>query len=173
MIQSVQTVLILAFPALVIAAALRDAASYTIPNWIALALLAVFPAAALSVSLPLPTLGFNAALGLLALVLGMGMFAVGWIGGGDAKLFAVSALWLGWPAGATCLVVTAIAGGGLTLMLLGLRSTTLRPYIVAGPRWVARLAEPGEGVPYGLAIAAGALVAFPGSAMMESFRALA
>jgi len=36
---------------------------------------------------PLPVIGLNLAVGLAGLILGMGMFALGWIGGGDAKLF--------------------------------------------------------------------------------------
>jgi prepilin peptidase CpaA len=93
----------------------------------------------------------------------VGLFAAGWIGGGDAKLFAAAALWVGWPAGVTYLAATCIAGGGLAVALLGLRSTWVRPYLPGGPAWFGRLVEPGENVPYGLAIAVGALVAFPAS----------
>ena len=48
MIHIFQTLLVLVFPALVITAALRDVVSYTIPNWISLALIAAFPVAALA-----------------------------------------------------------------------------------------------------------------------------
>jgi prepilin peptidase CpaA len=47
------------------------------------------------------------------------------------------------------------------LILVTLRSPVMRSIVLMGPRWVVRLAEPGEGVPYGVAIAAGALAAFP------------
>jgi len=40
---------------------------------------------------------------------------------------------------------------------------------VTGPAWFARLAEPGENVPYGLAIAVGALLALPASPFMAAF----
>ena len=46
------------------------------------------------------------------------MFALGWIGGGDAKLFAACMLWLGWPASAPFVIWTALAGGGLAVALL-------------------------------------------------------
>jgi prepilin peptidase CpaA len=151
----------LAFPALVLAAAAKDALSFTIPNWVSLALVAVFPAAALAAGLPLAQLGLHAGVGALALVAGMAAFAFRWIGGGDAKLMAAVALWLGWPALTTFLVAAAISGGALALILLTLRSAVLRPYVLLGPAWVTRLAEPGEGVPYGVAIAVGALAAFP------------
>ncbi|THD78053.1 MAG: pilus assembly protein CpaA [Phenylobacterium sp.] len=164
-----QAVLAVVFPALVIVAALRDVTSYTIPNWISLALIAAFPPAALAMGLPLPMLGLHLGVGAGGLVLGMAMFALGWIGGGDAKLFAAAALWLGWPAAATFGVITAVAGGGLAMTLLALRSSSLRPFVVTGPAWFSRLAEPGENVPYGLAIAIGALAAFPASPFMKPF----
>ena len=165
MIHTLSTLVLLAFPVLVIVAALKDLTSFTIPNWITLALIAAFPVAALMGGLPLPAIGLHAAVGVAALVLGMVMFAVGWIGGGDAKLFAAAGLWLGWPASMTFLLMTCIAGGALAVMLLGLRSARLRPFVPAGPAWLLRLAEPGENVPYGVAIAAGALAAFPISAL--------
>jgi prepilin peptidase CpaA len=168
----VAALLALVFPALVITAALKDATSYTIPNWISLALIGAFPAAALAAGLPLAAIGTGAAVGAAALVAGMAMFALRWIGGGDAKLFAAAALWLGFPAALHYLAWTGIAGGGLALLLLALRSMWLRRYAAAGPAWLSRLAEPGENVPYGLAIAVGALAAFPASPFMAALQAL-
>jgi prepilin peptidase CpaA len=166
MMHLVQTLLLLIFPALVIAAALRDVTSYTIPNAISLALVAAFPVAALTLGLPLVAIGVSFAVGAIALVIGMGMFAAGWIGGGDAKLFAAAALWLGLPAVLNYLAVTGVAGGALAVGLLGLRSARIRAVLPAGPAWFVRLAQPGENVPYGVAIAVGALAAFPGSALV-------
>jgi prepilin peptidase CpaA len=171
MIHAVQTAVLLVFPALVILGGVRDLVSYRIPNWISLALIAGFVAAAaagLAGGVPLSVLGLNLAVGLGALVAGVAMFALGWIGGGDAKLFAAAGLWLGWPAVGTYLAVTGMAGGGLAVLLLSLRSPMARPLILAGPAWFARLAEPGENVPYGVAIAIGALAAFPASALVRA-----
>jgi prepilin peptidase CpaA len=162
-----QTLPLLVFPALVITGALRDLTTYTIPNWLSVALVVAFPIAAFAVGLPLPAMGFHLAIGVAALAAGMVMFALRWIGGGDAKLFAAAALWLGWPALMPYLAVTGIAGGALAVGLLGLRSPLLRGYVLNGPAWFTRLAEPDENVPYGVAIAVGALVAFPGSALMQ------
>ena len=162
----------LVFPALVILAGLRDAVSYTIPNWISVALVGAFPLAALAVGLGFPAMGLHLAIGAAGLVIGMIMFALGWIGGGDAKLFAAAALWLGWPASLPYLAVTGVAGGALATLLLTLRSPLFRPFVVNGPGWFARLAEPGENVPYGLAIAAGALFAFPTSPLAHALPGL-
>ena len=171
MIHAFQTLTLASFAILVIVAALRDVTSYTIPNGVSLALLALFPLAAFGMGLPLSAIGLDLAVGAGALAAGMAMFALGWIGGGDAKLFAAAALWLGWPAVLTDLAVTGLAGGGLAVVLLALRSTHVRPFVPNGPAWFGRLAEPGENVPYGVAIAVGALAAFPLSAMMGNFGA--
>jgi len=152
--------LVICFPALVLTAAVSDATSFTIPNWISLALLALFPVAALAVGVPLPTMGLHLALGAGALVIGAGMFAMGWMGGGDAKLIAAAALWLGPAALLNFVLGTAITGGGLAMALLLLRSPAFRPMVALGPRWVNRLADADQGIPYGVAIAAGTLAAF-------------
>ncbi|MFN7130386.1 MAG: prepilin peptidase, partial [Brevundimonas sp.] len=147
MIPLLQTALLLVFPALVIAAAMRDVTSYTIPNWMSGLLILGFFAAALALGLAPQVIGLHAAIGAGALVAGMAMFALNWIGGGDAKLFAAAGLWLGWPASLDYLMVTGVAGGVLTLVLLGLRSTHLQGYTQMGPAWFGRLATPGESVP--------------------------
>lgn len=154
-------------PAILILAALRDATSFTIPNWMSLVAVALFWPAALLAGMSGGAIGISAAVGVAALIAGMGMFALGWIGGGDAKLFAAAALWLGWPAVLPFLVFTAFAGGGLAVALLWSRRLG-QPLAAAGPAWFGRLLTPGENVPYGLAIAAGGLIAFPTSALMSA-----
>lgn len=173
MIAQAQAVLLVVCPALLIVAALKDVTTYTIPNWISLALIAAFFPTALVLGLGLGALGLHAAIGFGALIAGMAMFALGWIGGGDAKVFAATALWLGWPASATFLLVTALAGGVLAVTLLAMRSILLRRYVSAGPPWLSRLAEPGENVPYGLAICIGGLAAFPASSLVQALAAAA
>jgi len=159
--QILQTLLLAPFPALAIVAALKDATSFRIPNWISIALGAAFFPAALAAGLGIPEVGQHLGVGLAALVAGMAIFAVGWIGGGDAKLFAAAALWLGMAPIPTFLVVTALSGGGLAVALVNLRSNWVRSLIPAGPAWVERLREPKGDAPYGVAIAIGALAAFP------------
>jgi prepilin peptidase CpaA len=164
-----QAAMLTVFPALVIVAGMADATSFTIPNRISLALLAIYLPACLIMGQPLAEVGIGVAIGFAALIAGMGMFAAGWIGGGDAKLFAACALWLGWSGLPVFLMVTALAGGGLAVLLLNARSNILRPYFTGAPNWFARLVTPGADVPYGVAIAAGALAAFPQSALMQAF----
>jgi prepilin peptidase CpaA len=162
-------ILAAAFPALVIVAAVKDATSFTIPNWISLALAAAFVPAAMFGGVELPTFGLHLAVGVGALVAGMVMFALRWIGGGDAKLFAASGLWVGVGAFAPFILATALAGGLLALFLVALRAGPARAYLPVGPQWVERLREPDGPAPYGVAIAAGALVAFPYTALGGAF----
>lgn len=163
--QTFQFALLLVFPALVVIAALKDVTSYTIPNWISLALIAAFVPAALVSGASLASIGLCLAVGAGALLLGMGMFAAGWIGGGDAKLFAAAALWLGAPGALLFMLATGLAGGALTLGLLSLRSGWFEPVLAGGPAWLRKLGAQGGDIPYGAAIAAGALAAFPQGAL--------
>ena len=162
MIAILHTLAVCVFPMLVITAAMRDLTSYTIPNWISLALIAAFPLAAASTGMSLPAFGLAASAGGIALVAGIAMFALGWIGGGDAKLFAACGLWLGWPAILPFTLFTALAGGALAVALLWTRRLG-QPIAAYGPPWFGRLMSVGGDVPYGLAICAGALIAFPQS----------
>lgn len=164
-----QIALLLVFPTLAIVGALKDLTSYTIPNWIFLALVAAFPLAALASGASLTAVGLCLTAGFGALVMGLGMFAAGWIGGGDGKLLAACALWLGWPAVLPFLLYTALAGGALTFAILGLRSGWVAPMVAGGPAWVRRLGQSEAGLPYGVAIAVGALTAFPNGALAQGF----
>lgn len=158
---------LLIFPVLVIWAALTDMTSFTIPNRISLALAAAFLLAAPTVGAPLSLIGLNLAVGLAGLILGMALFALGWIGGGDAKLLAAASLWLGWPAIPTFLLDTTLAGGALALTLLALRAPLVRAHSPALGGWLERLTTPGAPAPYGVAIACGALMAFPLCALVR------
>lgn len=165
-----QAALLSVFPALMIIAALSDATTYTIPNRVSLLLLIAFVPTALALGRPAAEIGIDAAVCAAALIVAIGMFAAGWIGGGDAKLFAAAGLWLGWQGAPTFLAATALAGGALALMLVNLRAAWLRPLFSGAPAWVVRLTEPDSAVPYGVAIAVGGLVAFPQCALIHAFR---
>jgi prepilin peptidase CpaA len=166
---TLQAALLTVFPILVIVAALTDVTSFTIPNRIsALLALAFFPTA-LALARPVGEIGMDVGVFCGALVAGMAMFAVGWIGGGDAKLLAAASLWLGVSGVPVFLMVTALTGGALAMLLINVRSPWVQPYLAGAPSWLARLATPGADVPYGVAIATGALAAFPQTALMHAF----
>jgi prepilin peptidase CpaA len=160
---SLAALALLLFAALVCTAALTDLTSYTIPNWISGALLLAFPVAALAAGLPWGLAAQHAAVGGAALVLGMGMFAMNWVGGGDAKLLSASALWLGLGAAPEYLMWVALVGGGLTFALLGARKAYELVPLPTVPGWAQALLSPKGDVPYGVALAVGALMALPES----------
>ena len=155
-------------PALAIVAGLKDLTSMTIPNWISgLLILGFFPTALISGLGPME-MAAHVGVAVLALFVGAGMFALRWIGGGDAKLIAASCLWLGLSGSGMFLLWTGVMGGLFCLALLFARFHA-RPYVHAFPGWTARLLEPRGDIPYGVAIAAGVLMAYPSSALVLRF----
>jgi len=162
--------LLASLPALVIIAGLKDLTSMTIPNWISLILIGAFFPTALAVGLPLSTVAAHVGVAILALFAGAGMFALRWIGGGDAKLMAASCLWLGVAGSGYFLLWTGIAGGVFCLALIFARFHA-RPFLFGAPGWVSQLMEPKGDIPYGVAIAVGALLAYPASTLVERFAA--
>ena len=122
------------FPALVIVAALRDTTTLTIPNWLTGLGLIAFVPAALIAHLSLGEIGLCLATGLGCLMIGMGLFAAGWAGGGDAKLLAVCGLWLGWRPVGPFLFWTALAGGVFALFLISVRRLAT-PFLARAPAW--------------------------------------
>lgn len=155
-------------PALVIVAGLKDLTSMKIPNWISVALIVAFFPAALVVGLSPMTVATHVGVSVLALVVGAGLFALRWIGGGDAKLMAASCMWLGLAGSGVFLLYTGLMGGLFCLVLMIAR-THSRPYLSGAPGWVANLMEPKGDIPYGVAIAVGGLMAYPASPLLATF----
>ena len=152
--------LLAVFPMLLAVAAGWDLASFTIPNMISLALVAAFIAFAVVLRMNPGLIGVHLLGGLVALLIGFTLFALGYIGGADAKLFAGAALWIGFSDLLAYALFTAVSGGALALLLIGMRRLPL-PLILMREAWIARLHDEKSGIPYGVALAAGALVVLP------------
>jgi prepilin peptidase CpaA len=148
------------FPVLLAFAAGWDIASFTIPNTIPLALIAGFIVFALAAHLAPTVLGAHLLGGLVGLVIGFTLFALGYIGGGDAKLFACTALWLGLSDLLAYGLFASVMGGALALLLIGARRLPL-PVFLSREAWLVRLHDAKSGIPYGVALAAGALLVLP------------
>ncbi|WP_017932219.1 A24 family peptidase [Robiginitomaculum antarcticum] len=162
------TIIILAvFGAAMLMAAYKDLTSYTIPNWISLYLIGGFALIAPFVGYGLPDIGWHLVSGIGALALMMGMFAMGWLGGGDAKLFAATALWCQ-PADLLLIYTpnVAIWGGALTLLIVFTRHSLPRRVRTTG--WVQRLLRDEDKIPYGIALAAAGLMALPKFTIFQS-----
>jgi prepilin peptidase CpaA len=148
------------FPALMAFSASSDLFSMKISNRVSIALASAYPILALSLGVQPLTIATNLGCGLAVLVLTFFMFSRGWIGGGDAKLAAATAPWLGWALMLDYSLLTSVLGGALTLGILLSRRTPL-PSWAARLDWVARLHHPDNGVPYGIALAAAGLALYP------------
>ncbi len=145
--------LLLAFTGLLVIAGGCDLAFYRIPNWISLAIALLFPAQALTSGMGGEEAGWHAALGAGFFVVGLALQWFRLFGGGDVKLLAAVALWLGWPKILAFLAATALAGGALAILILTARMFLHRRGVLR--TW--RILSPKAGVPYGAAMAAAGL----------------
>ena len=143
------TIRLMLFPAVMAFAASSDLLTMTISNRVSLILAAGFlilaPASGMSAADMLSHAGAAA----IVLVVAFGFFARGWIGGGDAKLAAATALWFGFDHLLDYLFYASLIGGAMTLLL-------------------ERLHRKDAGVPYGIALAAAALAVYPDTLWMKA-----
>src|ERR1700731_1998812 len=141
----------LLFPVLMVFAAISDLLTLTISNRISIALAVLFIAMAF-------------ACGAAMLIFAFGLFARGWIGGGDAKLAAATAIWLGFDHLGDYALAASALGGLLTVSIIGLRKWPL-PGVLRARQWATRLHEPGTGIPYGIALATAGLILYSETAI--------
>ncbi|WP_374547706.1 prepilin peptidase [Rhodoblastus sp.] len=151
---------IVIFPALMAYAAFSDLFTMTISNWISILLVAGFVALAVLLGLPASVIALHLACGLAVLVLTFALFAFGWIGGGDAKLAATTAVWIGFDHLAEYGLGSALLGGLLTLAILQFRRLPM-PNWAQARVWIMRLHDKENGVPYGVALAVAGLILYP------------
>jgi len=160
------TIRILLFPALMAFAASSDLFTMTISNRVTLILVAGFFALALYSGMDLRAVMSHTGAALAVLAVAFVFFARGWIGGGDAKLAAATALWLGFDHLVAYLLYASIFGGVLTLAIMRFRLMPL-PAALAKQAWIQRLHQLNGGVPYGIALAAAALLIYPDTILMQ------
>ena len=137
---------------LLVVAAVIDVRTYTISNGLNAAVALLAPLYWWSIGLPLwPDAGIQVAVAAGVFVVLAMTFYMGMMGGGDVKLAAAIALWFQPITTLKFLVIMSLAGGILTLLVLAIHKKRGKP----------RLDEDGNPlrpeVPYGVAIAVGAL----------------
>jgi prepilin peptidase CpaA len=161
------TIRLFLFPAMMAFAASSDLFTMTISNRVSLILVAGFAVmawtAGMSGAEALSHIGAAAAV----LAVTFTFFARGWIGGGDAKLAAATALWIGFDQLLNYVIYASLFGGLLTILLIQFRTLPL-PAMLARQDWVVRLHRMDAGVPYGIALASAALVVYPHTFWMQS-----
>lgn len=139
------------YAGLLLLAAGHDVWARRIPNWTVVGLLGVFLVGLTQGWLTPGALSCLAAFAL-ALLVGFPMFVGRVMGAGDVKLLAAVALFAGLDHLPLLLMATVLAGGVLAVMAL-----VVRPYeeVLVASGWPRLRA----GLPYGVAIAVGALYA--------------
>ena len=130
---------------LLVVAAVIDVRTFTISNRLNLAVALMAPLYWWSAQLPLwPDIGLQDAVAAGVFALLAAAFYAGMMGGGDVKLAAALALWFSPPSTLRFLIFMSIAGGLLTLVVVGLHRMRKKP---GKPE-----------IPYGVAIAVGGLI---------------
>jgi prepilin peptidase CpaA len=153
-------------PALMIVGAATDVTSFRIPNWLTALTAALFFPVALYAGMPIQEFGWHLALGALLFVAGYILFALRVFGGGDAKLMAAAGLWFGFGQTVWFLFYTAAAGGALALVVLAMTVLHIQ-FEVTGASFSDKFRKLTPRVPYGFALAVGAILATPGAWWMN------
>ncbi len=156
------------FPAMMAFAASSDLLTMTIANRVSLALISGFALLAALTGVSGADVLSHVGAAAAVLAVAFGCFACGWIGGGDAKLAAATALWLGFSHLFDYLVYASLLGGALTVLIVQFRTLPM-PRLLAGREWAERLHRQGGVVPYGVALAAAALLIYPQTEWMTAF----
>jgi prepilin peptidase CpaA len=137
----IDTVRLLLFPALMAFAASSDLLTMTISNRLSLVLAGGFFLLTLATGMDVAAIGMHLAAAAMVLVIAFAMFTQGWI--------------------------ASLLGGALTLLLLQFRQLPL-PGLLARQQWITRLHDKAGGVPYGIALAAAALIVYPSTGWMPA-----
>lgn len=152
--------LLVIFPFLMAYAASSDLLTMLIPNRLSIALVVAFAMTAAAAGLSGEDIALHVLTGGLTLCVTFTLFALGFVGGGDAKLAAGTTLWIGFDQLGSYAVVASALGGALTLAILAVRSHPL-PAVIGELPFASRLHDRKTGIPYGIALAAAGLFVLP------------
>ena len=155
-----QSAILILFPALMAFSAASDLVTMTISNKVSLLLIAAFVVLAGVSGLPLQEIGWHLLAGITVLAITFTLFAIGWIGGGDAKLAAATSIWMGFGHLLEYVLISTLLGGLLTLAMLSMRQYPW-PMAIDSVPWIARLYRLDKGIPYGIALGFAGLVLYP------------
>ncbi len=156
----------LGFFCLCVLAAARDLSSLIIPNWLNIWIAILFIPAIILAQPGWDVATGHIIVGVVAFILSVMLFMTGTFGGGDAKMIPGVLLWLG-PAG----VIPFLIGMALVGGLVAVTVLIARQFVpsAAAPQFAYSTLQPKNGVPYGIAIAAGVFLAAPASPLLTGF----
>lgn len=161
-----EALILVVFPFCMVYAAVSDMLSMTIANRVPLLLVASFAVIAPLTGMDWVTIGWHFAALALVLAVTFSLFAVGAMGGGDAKLLAATALWMGFNFHlVSYLVTSAFIGGVLTLAILMFRNSGLA-VVTSRNVFLKHFSDGAAGIPYGIALGIGGLLAYLESPLM-------
>jgi len=161
-----EALIFVVFPFCMVFAAVSDMLSMTIANRVSVLLAVTFAVVAPLTGMDWQTFGLHAAAAATVLSVTFVLFAVGGMGGGDAKLLAATSLWMGFTMSLVVyLVSSAFLGGVLTIMILYFRRSPFA--VLAGNNvFLRHLADRSAQIPYAIALGAGGLLTYPESPLM-------
>lgn len=161
-----EALVLVVFPFCMVFAAVSDMLSMTIANCFSPLLIATFAVVAPFTGMDWATYGWHFAAAGLVLGATFVLFAVGGMGGGDAKLLAATALWMGFDLVLVqYLVFSAFIGGLLTIAILLYRNSGIA--VITGRNLFLRhLSDEKAGIPYGIALGVGGLLTYPQTPLM-------
>ena len=157
--------LIFFFPFFVVYGAASDLFSMKIPNQITLALMVGFMVMAIWMKFDWVTIGWHWAMFAIVLSITFTLFAFGVIGGGDAKLAAGIALWMGWEHSLIYFLLAAFLGGILTLLIIKIRNVPM-PHWILSQQWAAKIYR-AERIPYGITMGVAAMMIYTQTIWMQ------
>ena len=159
--------ILIVFPFCMVFAAVSDMLSMTIANRVSLILIATFAVVAPMTGMDWATYGWHFAAAGLVLSVTFSLFALGAMGGGDAKLLAATALWMGFSGELVAYLVNAsIIGGLLTLLLILYRGSSLA-VLTGNNVFLRHFANDKLGIPYGVALGISGLIMYPSTAPVQ------
>ena len=154
------------FPAALLVAAANDIYEFKIPNWVSIILICAYPVAGMAVGASPRVIAEGLLIGAGALTIGFALYAGRIVGGGDAKLLAAIAPWMGAKAIGVFLFYTAMLGLVVTIVVAVFRKFPSLPVYTHAP-WLAELHERKKDIPYGVALGAGGLLSFSQTAFFQ------
>lgn len=161
-----EALIFVVFPFCMVFAAVSDLLSMTIANRVSLLLLAVFLVVAPLSGMGWVDIGMHVAAGAFMLSVTFALFALGGMGGGDAKLIAATSVWMGFGFPLMQYLLTAaMLGGMLTLAILSFRGSALAP-VTSQNLFLRNFSKDAGGIPYGIALGAAGLLTYPQSPLM-------
>ena len=162
-----EALIFVVFPFCMVFAIVSDMVSMTIANRVSLLLVATFAAVAPLTGMAWADYGWHFAAGASVLAFTFTVFAIGGMGGGDAKLMAATALWMGFsPQLVAYLAQASVLGGALTLFLLAYRKSPLSVF-TGGNMFLRHFADEKAGIPYGVALGVAGLMVYPSTPLMQ------